>query len=541
MQTEPTLLLLFLIASGVAIAARRLHLPYTVSLVLVGLGLGALQLFKAPELTKEILFMVFLPGLIFEAAFNMRFTNLWRDRLAILSLVIPGVAISIGLTATLLVLATTAFHHLLGTYLQPIGWGLALIFGAAVAATDPISVVALLRQLGMPPRLTLLLEGESLLNDGTAIVFFGLVLSFITHQVNGPASLFIEFGRVVGGGLLAGGIVGLLATFILRRVDDTMIEITISMLVAYGSFLLADQLGFSGVISTVTAGLLCGNYAARGTISPGSLLAMRSFWEYLGFVLNSLIFLLMGFEINLDSLFAIWPLILLSWLAVTLARGLVVAGVHSMLSFTAARIPKAWSLIITWGGLRGALSMVLALSLPTDLPARDPIINLVFGFVLLSILLQGLSMTALARRLGLVGDERLKAYEITSARRRIATGALREIDRLRKSELYAPAILDALADIHRQELDQASAALVDAGVDAELRWREDWVHLRRHMLAFEQNQLTVARQGGGIDDTAYEHLRAELDARNLDIETADSTPPMPTKASESNEPDLKAS
>lgn len=527
MQTEPTLLLLFLIASIVAIAARRLHLPYTVSLVLVGLGLGALQLVKAPTLTQDILFMVFLPGLIFEAAFNMRFANLWRDRLAILGLAIPGVAISIGLTASLLVLATTVFHHLFGASMEPIGWGLALVFGAAVAATDPISVVALFRRIGVPKRLTLLLEGESLLNDGTAIVFFGLVLSYIMHQTSGPSGLFIEFGRVVGGGLIAGGIVGLIAAFALQRVDDTMIEITITMLVAYGSFLLADQLGFSGVISTVTAGLICGNYATRPTVSPGSLLAMRSFWEYLGFALNSLVFLLMGFEIQLDSLLTIWPLILISWLAVTLARGFVIAAVQSMLRFTNARIPKTWGLILTWGGLRGALSMVLALGLPADLPAREPIINLVFGFVLLSILLQGLSMTALARRLGLVGDERLKVYETAAARRRIATDALAEIDRLRQSELYAPSILDALADIHRQQLEQARTALDEVGIDPQLSWREDWVHLRRHMLTFEQNRLTQAHREGDLSEAAYERLRTELDARSLDIETMDTAPAMP--------------
>ncbi len=527
MQTEPTLILLFLIASIVAIGARRLHLPYTVSLVLVGLGLGALQFIHPPVLTKDILFMVFLPGLIFEAAFNMRFANLWRDRIAVLGLAIPGVAVSIALTATLLVLSTDAFHHLLGPNMQPIGWGLALVFGAAVAATDPIAVVALFRRLGVPPRLTLLLEGESLLNDGTAIVFFGLVLSFIAHQTSSPAGLLLEFGRVVGGGLLVGGVVGLVAAFALQRIDDAMIEITITMLTAYGSFLVADQLGFSGVISTVTAGLACGNYVSRPSASPGSLLAMRSFWEYLGFALNSLVFLLMGFEIRLDSLLSAWPLILLSWLAVTLARGLLVAGVQSSLRFTTARIPRTWGVILTWGGLRGALSMVLALSLPADLPARESIINLVFGFVLLSIMLQGLSMTTLARRLGLVADQRMQAYEAADARRRIAAAALREIGRLRDNNLFAPRALDALESLHRQQLDQATTALDAIGIDPQLHWREDWARLGRHMLAFQQNRLADAHREGSLSDSAYERLRTELDARTLRIETGDGIPPAP--------------
>ncbi|WP_207891897.1 cation:proton antiporter [Thiogranum longum] len=184
------------------------------------------------------------------------------------------------------------------------------------------------------------------------------------------SQLLVEFLRVSGGGLAVGGIIGLLVAQALRRIDDAMVAITLTMVAAYGSFLFADQMDFSGVISTVAAGLICGNYGLGHGMSPSRRVAANTFWEYLGFALNSLVFLLMGFEIRLDALWAVWPLILLAYLAMTLARALVVAVTSGALAWTSARIPHSWALVLSWGGLRGALSMVLVLSLPTCPCAR---------------------------------------------------------------------------------------------------------------------------------------------------------------------------
>lgn len=523
MEMEPTIILLFVIASAVAVASRRLHIPYTVSLLLVGLALGGVQLVHAPQLTKDILFMIFLPGLIFEAAFNLSFERMRRDWLAVLGLALPGVVVSIGLTAALLVYVSEAFHIVLGIHFPEVSWPLGLIFGAAVAATDPISVVALFRRLDAPPRLTLLLEGESLLNDGTAIVFFGLILAVLAHGTTSFASMSIDFGRVVGGGLLVGSLMGLLVSLALQRINDAMVEITLTTVAAYGSFLIADQLGFSGVIGTVTAGLICGNYAARNAMSPTSQLAVHAFWAYLGFALNSLVFLLMGFEIRPESLLASWPLILLSWIVVTLARGGVILGTVSLLSLTAARIPSSWGVLLTWGGLRGALSMVLALSLPPDLPLRELIINMVFGFVLLSILVQGLSMTGLARRLGLLGErDALLAYEVARTRLRLATDVLLEIGRLRKASIVDPAVLDTLETEYRRSMADANAALSEVSIDADLRFKEELSQLRRRMLQFEQARLLEARQRGDIAQDVHAQLLADIDARHLQVEAGES-------------------
>jgi len=515
METESFVIILFLLASVVAVYARHLRMPYTVALVLVGLGLGAAHWFQAPQLTQNMLFLIFLPGLVFEAAFHIDFDELWRDKAAVLGLAVPGVAASIGITAVLVVFASTAIHHL-----PDIGWLLALAFGAAVAATDPISVVALFKELGAPRRLTLLIEGESLLNDGTAIVLFTMVLTLIMGKVLSPAGMVVEFGAVVGGGLFIGGIVGLLISQIIKRVDDAMVDITLTTVAAYGSFLLAYKLGYSGVISTATAGLICGNYGARTGMSAASRVAAETFWGYVGFALNSLVFLLLGLEIQLDTLLNIWLMIIVAYLAITVARLLVVFGAYGLLAISAKRIPRSWAVVLTWGGLRGALSMVLVLSLPADLPLRDLIINMVFGVVLLTILLQGLSMTPLARQLGILGRrEAIKAYEIVRTRLQLAQDVLEQIGQMRKNSHIDSRALDRMEAVYSARIEALNAEFSRSSFDSATRYSEELTQLQRRMLLFEKKQALEARRYGVIGASAFDELSAEIDARILALES----------------------
>jgi CPA1 family monovalent cation:H+ antiporter len=515
--TEAVILLMFVIASAVAIAARRFNIPYTVVLVPVGLVLSALHLLNPPLLTRDILFMVFLPGLVFEAAFHIHFENLWRDRIAVLALAIPGVILSIGLTASLLV-----FAGAMTDYLPAIGWALALVFGAAIASTDPISVVALFSKLGAPSRLTLLIEGESLLNDGTSIVFFSLILAVVMGETASPGGLLVDFGREVGGGVLVGAAVGFAVVQVVRHIDEAMVEVMLMTVAAYGSFLVADELGLSGVISTVTAGLICGNYGARIGMSPTTRIAVRTFWDYFGFALNSLVFLLMGFEIHIDTLLSAWPIIVVAYVAMTMARGLVIVATSGLLALTTARIPQAWSLILTWGGLRGAISMVLALSLPPELPLRDLIVNMVFGVVLLSILVQGLSVTPLARRLGVIGGRAAMAlYEMARARRELATAALTEIEGLRHGHFVEPRALDAVQKEYQKRASEAEIQMEKVELDKDSRVREETAEVRRRLLLFERNQLMEARERGMMGDEAYNRLLADVDARLLECDSGE--------------------
>jgi len=286
---------------------------------------------------------------------------------------------------------------------------------------------------------------------------------------------------------------------------------------AYGSFLIAEQMGVSGVISTVAAGLICGNYGARTAMSPSTRLAVLTFWDYLGFALNSLVFLLMGFEIRIDTLLSAWPIIVVAYVAVTVARSVVIFGISGVLQLRHTRIPRPWSWVLVWGGLRGALSMVLALSLPAQLPLRELIVNMVFGVVLLSILVQGLSMTLLARRLGVVGGrEAMTMYEAARARRRLVAEALAEIQRLREGRYVEPQVLDTVEAEYRHRAAAAEAQLDRVELDKGRLLNEELAEIRRRLLLLERKQATEARQRGVIGDAAFNQLLADIDARLLE-------------------------
>jgi monovalent cation:H+ antiporter, CPA1 family len=397
MNVEIVFILLFVVATAVAIGAQRLRLPYTVALVLAGLGLGALQLFPAPHLTKNLLFSLFLPGLIFEASYHIHARDLRSCWITTLVLAVPGVIASMALVAVCLP-PVLALSHLAPGF----SWREALVFGALISATDPVAVVGLFRALGTPRRLTVLLEAESLLNDGTAIVLFTLSLSLLEGRAPQASALAIQFIAVVGGGLAIGALVGAAASVLMQHVDDPMIEIALTTIAAYGSFALAETLGSSGVIATVLAGLTCARLGARIGMSAASRIAASTFWQYVAFALNSIVFLLMGLEVHLRTLARYWLAILVAYLVVTLGRALVIVAGRALIGLTLERFPWRWSVVLTWGGLRGALAMVLALSLPRSFIYRDLIVAMTFGVALLSILAHGLSMSTLLKRLGVL-------------------------------------------------------------------------------------------------------------------------------------------
>jgi CPA1 family monovalent cation:H+ antiporter len=394
MSVEATLVVLFSVATAVAIGARRLRIPYTAALVVVGLGLSTLHVVQPPHLTKQVLFAFILPGLLFEAALNLDVAELRRNWWGIAALAVPGVVVSIAFTAWI----TTTTMSALGVD-REFTMGLGLVFGALIAATDPVAVVALFKQLRAPARLTTMLEAESLLNDGTAIVFLTLILTFVSGASTTPGSIAWHFLTIAGGGIVTGAVVGLAASQVTKRVDDPMIEITLTVIAAYGSFVLSDQLGVSGVLATVTAGVICGNYGKRIGMSDATKVAIHAFWEYLSFALNSIVFLLIGFEVAYGNLAAAWREVSVAYVAALMARAVVIAAVTLLLHRSVERIPARWSVVLTWGGLRGALSMVLALGLAPDFVGGELLVTMTFGVVLISLVVQGLSMPWLLRRL----------------------------------------------------------------------------------------------------------------------------------------------
>lgn len=514
MQVELALVALFSVATGVALIARRYKLPYTVALVVAGLALGSSHAFEAPHLTKQLLYAVFLPGLLFEAGFALEFKKFVANKVAITTLALPGLVVAIAATAVLLVPTVNALHFVDGfTVLE------GLVFASVIAATDPIAVVGLFKSLGAPKRLAVLVEGESLLNDGTAVVVFTLVLGVATGGELSVAGALVQFVLVVGMGLLIGGAVGYAASFVIHQVDDPMIEITVTTIAAYGSFVAAEYFHYSGVIAVVTAGMLCGNYAARSGMSPTTRVAVGSFWEYLAFALNSLVFLLIGFQVKVDALLAAWKPILVAWLAVTVGRALVIALVTRLLKRSREALPWSWAAVLTWGGLRGGLSMVLVLGLPQEMPHREIIQTMTFGVVILSILVQGLSMGPLLRRLGLVHELAAEGdYELLKGRIRSTSAALDEVSKMEHDGAVSTATAAGLRTTFEQRLKEAKEAVGELQLKTEeLAESERRIALRRVLLV-EKDALFEERRVGRISAQHFEQLLGDVDERLVAVQ-----------------------
>lgn len=531
MTSDLGFLFIFTLATAVAIAARYFRVPYTVALVVAGLGLGFVDSIEPPHLTKDLLFIIILPGLLFEAAYHVEFRKFWRNKLAIHALAIPGVVAAIGATA-----------FFLSPFLRDVEGFLfihALVFASVIVSTDPIAVVGLFKSLGAPKRLAILVEGESLLNDGTAVVLFTLIVAVALGQPFDATSAAFDFVRVVGMGMLIGGGIGWAVTKVIANIDDAMVEITLTVIAGYGSFVVAEHFHYSGVIATVVAGMLCGNLAARHEMSPTTRVAVASFWEYLAFALNSVVFLLIGTEVKIASLLSDWKPILVAYLAVLGGRAVVVFAVSGALKLTAERMPWSWSKVLTWAGLRGAISMVLVLSLPADFAHRQLLINMTFGVVVLSIIVQGLSMAPLLRRLGITGnkDEYQERYEQVRGRLSAVYAALAALGEMRRAREIPGDVIDQLERDYQARAGEAEQEIAKLRAQTSRFQEEEHQQALRRAIIVEKDALNEALQKGAIGAEAFEHLVAEVNARLDALDAHDeqlqpATPPPPAPAGE---------
>ena len=517
MAFESAFIILFCVATAVALAVRRIQAPYTVALVVAGLGFGALDIIEAPHLTKDLLFAVFLPGLLFEAAFHLHFDSVRQNARTIFSLAVPGVVAAIALTA---VLTTTVMTGLDVDPTFTLAFG--LVFGALIAATDPIAVIALFRTLRVPRRLSVLVEGESLLNDGTAIVFFTLILAYVTGENPTASSLVLSFLRTTVGGALIGVAIGAAASQVTKRVDEPTIEITLTVIAAYGSFVAAEQYHLSGVIATVAAGLVCGNYGRRYGMSPTTRLSVESFWEYVAFALNSIVFLLIGFDISIGTLAGYWAEIIGAFTAVTIARFGVVFAVAFLLKRTPERVPAGWTTVIGWGGMRGALSIVLVLGLPQDLPHREQLVTMTLGVVLTSIMFQGLTMAPLLRALGIVrGLGPSRNYDRARAELRVSTLALNEIEGMLERHTISEDDALRLSVPYRERTKIARVKINDLQEsDPELPISRR-LQAVRYLLAFERDTASEDMRHDVIVPDTHEAMARDIAARLLKLEDGD--------------------
>ncbi|HEX8697441.1 MAG TPA: Na+/H+ antiporter [Myxococcaceae bacterium] len=518
MHFELAFVLIFSVATAVAIAARYFKFPYTVALVVAGLALGAVHAFEPPHLTKGLLFAIILPGLLFEAAFHVEFRKFWKNKLAIHSMAIPGVAASGAITALILAPVVQELD-----FVQGFGFIHAMVFASVIVSTDPIAVVGLFKALGAPKRLAILVEGESLLNDGTAVVLFTLVVAVALGGEFTVAGATWDFVKVAGMGVLIGGVVGFLIAQVIQRVDDAMVEITLTVIAAYGSFVVAEHFHFSGVIATVVAGMLCGNWVAHVGMSPTTRVAVASFWEYLAFALNSVVFLLIGLEVKLSSLLASWKPILVAYVAVVVGRALVVYGVSGLLRLTSERVPWSWSAVLTWSGLRGAISMVLVLGLPENFPHRELLVNMTFGVVVLSIIIQGLTMAPLLRRLGITGmrDIYQEKYELARGKLGAIHAALTSLEAMRRSRDIPADVLESLERDYQQKAVAVEQELTALKQQSTRFHEEEHQEATRRVLIVEKDSLIAAYQKGAIGKEVFDQLCAELDDRLAQAKSAE--------------------
>jgi CPA1 family monovalent cation:H+ antiporter len=378
---------LLLISALVAMLSRRLRLPYTVGLVLAGMALYVLQIHIKWHLSKDLIFSVFLPPLVFEAALFINWKNFKKDLPVIAVLASAGVIFAAAVTAV-------GMHCALDW-----DWGSSIIFGVLISATDPVSVIAAFKQAKVEGRLRLLIEAESLLNDGTAAVAFVTVLALLTgiHQdfISIAGNLFLT----VLGGVTVGAAIGFSLMFLAGRTPDYLVEMTFTVLAAYGSFSIAEHFHTSGVLAALTAGLVVGNFRSSSAITRAGRLALGPFWEFAAFVANSIIFLLIGAQEAQQHFKGLALPLLVAIALVTLGRAVAVYPLCALFIKSRFAVTYQHQHILFWGGLRGALALALALALPYEMPNHDAIVTVTFAVVAFSVFVQGLTIPVLLRKL----------------------------------------------------------------------------------------------------------------------------------------------
>lgn len=385
------------------------QIPYTLLLVIVGLVLAFVDV-RLVNLSPGLILEIFLPPLLFEAAWNLKWRDLRREIVPVTLYAVIGVIISvIGIGLAL-------------NYLTGMALPIALLIGASLAATDPVSVIALFRELGASKRLTTLMEGESLFNDGVAVVAFSLLVGIPLGiaQFDIPTTI-ARFCVVVGVGIGVGSLIGFGISYLTQRFDLPLVEQSLTLVSAYGTYVITEELGGSGVIGVVTVGLILGNFGSRIGMNPRTQLLVTEFWEFLAFFVNSIVFLLIGDQVKYGSLKENLGLIGITIGAMILTRAIAIYGLGSASNwFAKSQISTSDRTVLWWGGLRGSVSIALALSVPATLAGRDAIIDIVFGVVLFTLLVQGLTIKPLLESLGLANEQPLRQKYLEAVARRVA-------------------------------------------------------------------------------------------------------------------------
>ena len=381
-----TLGLLLFVACLVAIVTRRIGLPYTIGLVVAGVALSVAGYRSGIVLTPELIFTFLLPPLVFEAALHLKWRRFCTEAPLVLSLAFVGTLVSAAVVAV-------GMHWAIGW-----GWQAALLFGSLIAATDPVSVIAMMKEQDTEPRLRFLMESESIVNDGAAAVLFALCAAAIAGAATDPVTVGLAFVTTVFGGILCGLVVAGGLLLLGRSSEDHLVELTLTVLAAYGSFLIAEEIGVSGVLATLSAGMLVGNFGRRRSLTARGGEALIRFWNFAAFLANSIIFLLIGSREAVQPILTfLWPAVI-GTLLVLAGRAAAIYPITALFARSRLAVDAMTRNILFWGGLRGALALALALAAPRSLPEHDALVGVAFAVVAFSIFVQGATMPTLLRR-----------------------------------------------------------------------------------------------------------------------------------------------
>lgn len=486
-QVATTLTILLLVATGVALISRRYRLPYVTGLVLAGLAVTEL-LPKPLRLDSALILNLLLPILLFQAAINTDVSRLRSTIKPISLLAGPGIVIASGITATVLKLA-------LG-----LDWIPALLTGTILAVTDTVSVIAVFKEVAVPSRLSTVVEGESLFNDGVALVLFSLILQIYTSGLVTFSEGLQQLLVVIVGGVLLGLAIGSLciALFVALS-DDPLSGILLTVAVAFGTYQAGQWLQVSGVVAVVVAGLTIGNQGLSRFLSASSKVTLLNFWEYADFCVNTFIFLLIGLEVDPRLLWQVVPAILVAIVAYQLGRILSVYPLLAISSRFDVAVPLRWQHVLFFGNIKGSLSMVLALSLPPTLPGRSDLIALVYGAVFVSVIGQGLSLPWFVKRLkiGTVSESR-QQIEVLQSQLIAAKAAQTELVVLHDTGVLSKAVYEEMRSTYQLQVAEAENQLRDlhnrrTDLSAGNHGRASKLNaVRRRLLMVERNALNDA-------------------------------------------------
>jgi CPA1 family monovalent cation:H+ antiporter len=491
------------VATIVAVFARRLRVPYAAALVAMGLVLSYFKLLPPVELNPDVVLNLFLPVLLFEAAINTDASRLRENYRPVFLLSTLGMLVMTLVTGGLL-------HLMLG-----LPWVVAFLLGSMLSITDTVSVLAVFKELKVPPRLATIMEGESLFNDGTALVVFRMLLAVVLTSHFDPLRSILDIILVSLGGLVVGGILGLAASWVLQQTRDHLTEIMLTTLLALGSFFIAERLHVSGVIAVVIAGLVVGNYGWRRALAPSSQIALGSFWEYAGFGVNSVVFLLVGVNINPGDLIGQLPAILLAFLAVHIGRvAAVYPGFWVLRRTESEPVPRSWQHVMLWGNIKGSLTMALAISLPASMAYRNDLLTIAFGVVLLSLLVQSLTLGSFVRwlRIGRISTLR-EVFEREQLRVMVARAAQAEVKNLHEAGILSKTNYERLRARYQVAIAQAERELRRLSSEHHAHMDATLAEILQRLAVVEKGAvLNALRERLVSEDVAREYL-LELDQR----------------------------